>query len=105
MMRTGQIPEHQAVDRTILAIAMTMTTARLGRTRSVVRKIPGKGRVQRMERGKGEGKATEQGKGKGNGNGKEKRIVKQTPGGDDISCAIALQLHMEMYEADSDTEG
>jgi hypothetical protein len=37
--------------------------------------------------GTGKGKATEEGKGKGNG--KEKGIVKQTPGGDDISRAVA----------------
>ena len=44
-------------------------------------------------------------KGKGNGNGKGRGIVKQTPGGDDISRAVAVQLQKEMYEADSDTEG
>jgi len=59
--------------------------------------------------GKWNGKATEGGKGKrtekGNGNGKRKGIVKQTPGRDDISRAIALQLQKEMYEADLDTEG
>jgi len=43
--------------------------------------------------------------GKGKGNGKGKGIFKQTPGGDDISHAIALQLQMEMYGADSDTKG
>jgi len=43
--------------------------------------------------------------GKGKGNSKGKGIVKQTPGGDDISCAIAMQLQKEMYEADSDMEG
>jgi len=46
--------------------------------------------------------ATEEGKGKGNG--KWKGIVKQTPGGDDISPAVALKLQMKMYEADLDTE-
>jgi len=56
-------------------------------------------------KGKGKGKATEEGKGKGNGNSKGKGIVKQTPGGDDISCAIAVELQKEMYEADSDTDG
>jgi len=55
------------------------------------------------EKGQGKGKATEEGKGKGNG--KRKDIFKHTPGGDDISCAIALQLQKEMNEADSDTEG
>ena len=37
--------------------------------------------------------------------GKGKGIVKQAPGGDDISRAVALQWQTEMYEADSDTEG
>jgi len=57
----------------------------------------------------GKGKATEDGKGKrkwkGKGNGKGKSIVKQTPGGDDITCAVALQLQKEMSEADLDMEG
>jgi hypothetical protein len=58
---------------------------------------------------KGKGKATMDGKGKGkgkrNGNSKGKGIVKNTPEGDDISRAMAVQLQQEMYEADSDTEG
>jgi hypothetical protein len=37
-------------------MAMTMTTARVRRTRRAVRNEPGKGRVQRMGRGKGRGK-------------------------------------------------
>jgi hypothetical protein len=56
-------------------------------------------------KGKGKGKAMEEGKGKRNGKGKGKGIVKQTPGEDDISCAVALQLQKEMYVADSDMEG
>jgi len=59
--------------------------------------------------GKGKGKATEDGKGNGKGKGKEnckgKGIVKHTPGGDDISHAVALQLQKEMSEAVLDTEG
>jgi len=59
--------------------------------------------------GKGKGKATENGKGKGKrkgqGNSKGKGIVKQTPGGDDISRAVALQLQKEVWEADLNTEG
>jgi hypothetical protein len=47
----------------------------------------------------------ENGKGKGKGNGKGKSIVKHTPGGEDVSRAIALHLQMEMTEADLDTEG
>jgi len=43
--------------------------------------------------------------GEGDGNSKGTGIVKQTPGGDDISRAIALQLEKEMYYADSDTDG
>jgi len=34
-----------------------------------------------------------------------KGIVKQTPGGDEISRAVALQLQKEMLEADLDMEG
>jgi hypothetical protein len=63
----------------------------------------GKGMGTNEEKGKGRGEPTEEGKGKGKGQGKD--CVKQTPGGDDISWAVALQLHKEMYEADSDTEG
>jgi len=48
----------------------------------------------------GKGKETEEGKGKEKGNGKGKGIVKYTPGGDDISRAVAVQLQKEMYEAD-----
>jgi len=65
--------------------------------------------IQCGEKGTRKGKGTKdgkgRGKGKGKGNGKGKGIVKQTPGGDDISRAVALQLQKEMYEADSDTEG
>ena len=43
--------------------------------------------------GKGKGKAMEEWKGKGKGNGKGKGTVKQTPGGDDISHAAAMNLH------------
>jgi len=63
------------------------------------------GTGMRKEKGKGQGKAMEEGKGKEKVNGKGKGIVEQTPGGDDISCAIALQLQKEMYEANSETEG
>jgi len=45
------------------------------------------------------------GKGKGKGNGEGKGIVEQTPGGDDISRAVALHLQKEMSGADFDTEG
>jgi len=50
------------------------------------------------------GQAMEDGKGKVKQNGKGKGIMKQSPGGDDLSCAVALQLQQELYEADSDTE-
>jgi hypothetical protein len=52
MMRTGRIPDGLAVEGAVLAMEMTMTTASVRRTRRVVRKEPGKGRVQRMGRGK-----------------------------------------------------
>jgi len=53
---------------------------------------------------KGKGKATEEDKGKGKGNSKGKGIVKQTPGGDDIPRAVAVQLQEKMYQAESDME-
>jgi len=70
-------------------------------------KATGKGKGTNDRKGKG--KATEDGKGtgkgKGKGNGKGKGIVIHTPGGDDISRAVALQWQKEMSEADLDTEG
>jgi hypothetical protein len=65
--------------------------------------------TQGGEKGTGKGKGTKdgkgKGKGKGKGNGKGKGIVKQTPGGVDISRAVGLQLQKERHEADSGTEG
>jgi len=60
----------------------------------------GMGTKKGRGRGKGQGKAMEEGKGKRKGKCKGKGIVEQTPGGDDISRAVALQLQKEMYEAD-----
>ena len=69
----------------------------------------GSGKVKGTKHGTRKGKATEDGKGnvkgKGKGNGKVRGIVQQTPGGGDISRAVALQLEKEMSEADQDTEG
>jgi len=56
-----------------------------------------------IQNGTKDGRRT--GKGKGKRNGIRKGIVKHTPAGDNISRAIALQLQMAMYEADSDPEG
>jgi len=61
MVRTAQIPEPRAVDEAMLAVAMTMTTARARRTHRAVRKGPEKRREQRMGRGNGRG----MGRGKG----------------------------------------
>jgi len=65
--------------------------------------------TQAGEKGTGKGKGTKdvkgKGKGKVKGNGNGQGIVKRTPGGDDISRAVALQLQKERYEADSGTEG
>jgi len=65
--------------------------------------------TQGGEKETGKGKGTKdwkgKGKGKGKGNGTGKGIVIQTPGGDDISRAVALQLQKAWYEADSGTEG
>jgi len=55
----------------------------------------GKGKGNEMEDGKGKGmgkgKANKEGKGKGKRKGKGKGLVKLSPVGDDISCAIAFQ--------------
>jgi len=64
----------------------------------------GKGIKDGKGQGKGKGKAIDKGKGKGKGNDKRKGIVKETPGGDDISRAVASQLRKDTYEADQDTE-
>jgi len=63
----------------------------------------GTGKEKRTKDAKGKRKG--RGKVKGKENSKGKCIVKQTPGGDDISRAVALHLHEEMNEADSDMEG
>jgi len=73
-----------------LAMAITMMMARVRRIHRVLRKGSGKAREQRRPRGKGRG------------NGKGKGIVKRLSGGDDISCAVALQLLKEMSEAKLD---
>jgi hypothetical protein len=52
----------------------------------------GNGKGTKDWKGTGKGKPTEERKGIGKGKGKGKGIVKQTPGGDDISCAVALLL-------------
>jgi hypothetical protein len=64
MMGTGRIPECRAVDGAVLAMAMTMTMARVRRTCREVRKGPGKGREPRTGRGKGWGRGRETVKGK-----------------------------------------
>jgi len=63
MMRPGQIPEHRAVEGTVLAMAMTMTTGRVRRTRMAVRKGPGNGWEQRTARRKGKGRGSQTVKG------------------------------------------
>jgi len=63
-MRTGRIPEHRAVDGAVLAMTITMTTARVRRRCRAVRNGLGKGREQRMGRGKGRGWGGETLKGK-----------------------------------------
>jgi len=69
-------------------------------------KVPKKGKGTKDRKGNGKETEDRKGKGKqkGKGNGKGKAIVEQTPGGDDISCAIVLQLQQENSEADYDRE-
>jgi hypothetical protein len=69
MMKIGQIPVRRAVEGAVLAMAMTMTTARVSRACKAVRKDPGKGREQRM--GRGNGRRLRTGRGKGRGRGRE----------------------------------
>ena len=57
------------------------------------------------EKGTKDGKVKGKAKGMDKGNGKGKDIVKQTPGGVDISRAVPLQLQKKLYESESDTEG
>jgi len=77
------------------------------RTRKGKRKQDGmgKGKVKGKWKGKWKGKATEKGKGKGKEYSNGKGIFEQTPGGDDISHAGALQLQKRMCLAESDTKG
>jgi len=70
MMKSGQIPECRAVYRAVLAMAMTMTMARVKRTRRAVRNGPGKGMEQRMGTGKGRWLRTERGIGRDTVKGK-----------------------------------
>jgi len=67
-----------------------------GEKGTVIRKGTTDGKVN------AKGKATVQGKGKwkGMGHGKGKGVVKQTPGEDDISRAVAVQLQKVIYELD-----
>ena len=63
-MRTWQMPVGREVEGAVLAIAMTMTMAKVRRTRRVVSKCLQKGREQRTGRGQGRGRGTETVKGK-----------------------------------------
>jgi len=91
MMTTGQIPERRAVEGAILVIAMTITTARVKRTRRAVRKGPGKGREQRM--GRGNERRLRMGRGKGRGRGRETvkgKVLLNKPQGETISLVPLL---------------
>ena len=91
-----------------MAMAMTMTTARVRRTQQSGEKGTWKGKGTTDGKGKGmvteDGKGKEMGKGKRNGNGKGKGIVKQTPG-KMISLVPLLAVADGKNEADPDTEG
>ena len=95
------------VEGAILLMAMTMTTAKGEEDTQGSEKGTGneKGTKNATGKRKGKGKGKGKGNGKGKRNGKGTGIVEQSPEGDDISRAIALQLKKEMYEADLDTEG
>jgi hypothetical protein len=58
-MRTWRIPQRQAGEGAVLAMAMTTKMARVKRTRREVRHGLAKGREQRTGRGKGSGRGRE----------------------------------------------
>jgi hypothetical protein len=62
MMRTERIPECGAAEGAVQAMSMTMTVARVRRTRRAVRKGPAKGWKQRTGRIKETERETERGK-------------------------------------------
>jgi len=65
MTTTGQIPEPRAMEGAVVAMATTMTTVRVRRTRRAVTKGTGKARVQKMGRGKGWGRQRRKRRGRG----------------------------------------
>jgi len=104
-MRTGRIPERGVVDGAIMALTMTMTTARVRRTCRVVRKGPGKGRKQRMGRGKGRQLRT--GRGKGRGRGSETiqgKVLRNKPQGEMIYLALLLCSCRREYQRQTWTQ-
>jgi hypothetical protein len=91
MMRTGRITERLAVEGAALELVMTMTTARVRRTRRAVRKGPGNGREQRMGRRKGKRVRTGRGKGRGRGTETLKgKVLLKKPQGEMISLVPLL---------------
>ena len=75
MMTTERIPLRQAVEGAVLAMAMTMTMGRVRRTYRAARTGPGKGRVQKIRKGKVRRLRTGRGKGMGRGRESIKRKV------------------------------
>jgi len=84
MMTTGRIPVRRAVEGAVVAIGNDNDDCESEEETEGAEKWTRNGKGTKDGNGKG--------KGMGKGNGKGKGIVKQTPGGDDISCAVALQL-------------
>jgi hypothetical protein len=93
MRTTGRILVRRVVEGAVLAMAITMMTGRVGRTRKAVRHRPGKGREHRMGRGKGRRLRTGRGKGRGRGRGREKvkgKVLCNTPQEEMISLVPLL---------------
>jgi len=82
MMTIGRIPVRRAVERAVLAMAMTMMMERVKRTRRALRKGPGQGREQKPGRGKGRGRGREMVKGK---------VLINEPQGEMISLVLHQQ--------------
>jgi hypothetical protein len=93
MMTTGRIPVRRDVEGVVMAITMTMTTARVRRRPRAVRQRLGRGREQRMGRGKGRRLRTGRGKGRARGRGRgtvKRKVLFHTPHEEMISLVLLL---------------
>jgi len=91
MTKSGLMLERRVVEEAILAMEITMTTARVRRTLRAVGKGPGKGREQRIGRGKGRGRGRQWTKARGRGRETLKgKALLNNPQGEMISLVPLL---------------